>query len=650
MSILTTSQLTFCDLKDSYSIYLDTDCIGVACDKDGNVIADQIVAINYGGYMGSDRVGLNCNVNSLPIGIEETSKTPATSENDGVIELKITQGTNLGNSSSLSAKITFETTENSLEKFIFEKYISFVKYMVGADGQAGIDAISFQIYSTDGYEFSEEITNIQLQTIAFYGDSVLTTDSATYQWYRYTPGAIDQESGNSVDWTEISGEASDKLSVSKYDLEKLPITIRCKMTIGDNANEYEAYVCLTSRVENYTSRISFFDGSGVFDSNNYLVAYVELYKNNQLVDGLRTTNYYYSDYNSVFENSITTDMSVDNVSIEDMCYFIYKTTVEENIEQTGTVVREIYKVVLGKCSSITIDENGTENGVWELVNFDHKYTYNNNIDVNSNLNVVAISRNDVNKTKDVNFEAYNADSMLVSYASTMVFDLKDPIVSNSEPYNPMFGQLWLDTSKTPYILKIYTEDSGWQYFEQQKGNRVFASANPPEDFVEGDLWILHADYEVNGIQYGEGSMLQAVSYENDNGDLVLTWVDVMSNDNNIFKNIKESFMWDNTGVSIAQKVTNSDGTITTPFYVHINSQRMGFYSVSYDENNKRIDETEVVHIGNKSATIKNATFEGDGDTVVNNDIKFNKDVYFGNFVWTVRSNGNYGLYWKEGEA
>jgi hypothetical protein len=39
--------------------------------------------------------------------------------------------------------------------------------IIGVYGDSGADAVDFQIYSVDGFEFNDELTSIELKTIAF---------------------------------------------------------------------------------------------------------------------------------------------------------------------------------------------------------------------------------------------------------------------------------------------------------------------------------------------------------------------------------------------------------------------------------------------------------------------------------------------------
>ena len=123
------------------------------------------------------------------------------------------------------------------------------------------------------------------------------------------------------------------------------------------------------------------------------------------------------------------------------------------------------------------------------------------------------------------------------------------------------------------------------------------------------------------------------------------WTDAMEDITTTIMNIKESFYWDDTGIKVMRRVTDSSGNVTNPFYVHIDSTRMGFHSVEY-ENGVIKNDVEVVHIGNNSATVQNATFQGENDTTFENNAVFNKQVTIrgtSDFIWKIESNGSLSL-------
>ena len=864
MSILTTSQLTFYDVKDSYSIYMDREYFGVACDKNGYPTSESIYTLNYGGFMGTDRVAVSCTVDStLPSGMTLHSLTESTVNSEGSIQFKMSQSLNFKDVSSISIKITFTTGDG----FCFERYITFIKSMVGADGQAGVngagfhrvitkirrftnnqwnqynyighsenwsyqtdedtpssslsnnnhikvgdtayvlgvitdknsiscmligtveavnssgvrlkttafivdgqdgkdgqdgedgqagkDAITFQIYSSQGFVFKEDIDQIELNTIAFDGDKEITNAVYKWSWYNNTnqnsfevnwdgnstgrDGVVILESESSIlkmtkvrdiplssiedvigaviefksnesgtvdcftiteddvsylgeggwgiflggivpmvlnitsvelisdinitsngiyfanayniadpdtpleyvskfsnkqadDYVEITNTLDKSFIVKKSDTYALS-PLKCTMITADG-KQYDDYVLLTDENIIYTSMVKFFDGSNVFGaSDQYLIAYIELYKNNQLVKGISSSRYNANQNNSVDPDGvINTDLG-GNFSDGERIYFIYK-------EDT------LYKAVLGEYQS----------GSWNVVSDEeNQYVYVNNLYPDVQSNVIVISKNSVSRSRNIDFKIYekiqgnenNYDNkMYISSANVTVIDLNDPVVGIDAPLNPKYGQLWLDTSSTPYELKIYTQIAGqdageWVYFIQQEGNSIYTSIDSPDNCNVGDLWILPSG-SVYG-QYAEGSVLKAVYDESGN----LMWVDAMFEVTETIVNVKETFNWDEDGIKIRKKVTSTDENgktnTTYPFYVSIDSEKMGFHSAEYNESGQVLDDVEVVHIGNKSATIQNATFEGSDGTIFNNNATFNQPVSFLGLVLKKEQNGSWSL-------
>jgi hypothetical protein len=267
----------------------------------------------------------------------------------------------------------------------------------------------------------------------------------------------------------------------------------------------------------------------------------------------------------------------------------------------------------------------------------NKYAYKTDLydvtyETEEATNVFVISKEDIQKHKDVNLTVYTKtldsngayvhdDNLIIARANAMVIDLNDPIISATEPSEPKDGQLWLNTGKAPYTLYIY-ENKKWVYFSQQNGKTIYTSK--PSSYSQGDLWIL-ADGEVCG-NFGAGTMLRA---KQDSASFNAShWEDAMKELTTLKTNIEQYFSFSATdGLKIGQ----SDDK----FYVNIKSDKMSFYDNS-DGQNK-----EVVYISNKSANIDGLVVETSLD--VNCDATFNEQVHFGNFVWKVESNGSLSL-------
>ena len=78
---------------------------------------------------------------------------------------------------------------------------------VGTPGAAGADAVTFQVYSSNGYALSANTPTVTLQTFAYIGDIAIQA-GATYQWYQYSNSS----------WVAISGATNAYLTVSRDDV------------------------------------------------------------------------------------------------------------------------------------------------------------------------------------------------------------------------------------------------------------------------------------------------------------------------------------------------------------------------------------------------------------------------------------------------
>lgn len=279
--------------------------------------------------------------------------------------------------------------------------------------------------------------------------------------------------------------------------------------------------------------------------------------------------------------------------------------------------RARYKAALCKYNASISD--------WQIIDDSDDYVYRNDLYSDVLTKVIVVSKEDVANYRSVDVVTYKKvldvynnivfdNDLIVSNTSFTVFDVNDPIMQSEQPVSANEGQLWLDTSKNPYVLYIYQKGK-WVYFNQQEGKTIYTTR--PETYSVGDIWILDEDQ----YDYGKGTMLTAIAAVTVPGGFNIThWTDANPGTSSVIKNIVEHFDWDSTGIKISHKITSSSGQTETPFYVHIDSQKMGFHSVSGGE------DTEVVHIGNKSATIQNATFEGTDGTTFKNNAHFHDRV------------------------
>lgn len=116
------------------------------------------------------------------------------------------------------------------------KKFSWSKSKEGAVGTPGVDAVTFRIYSTEGYILSANTPSITLQTFAYVGDVAITA-GATYQWYSYNNGA----------WTAITGGTNNHLSIARDDVS-FSNGYMCKMIFG--GVEYVDVVTIEDKSDN----------------------------------------------------------------------------------------------------------------------------------------------------------------------------------------------------------------------------------------------------------------------------------------------------------------------------------------------------------------------------------------------------------------
>ena len=230
----------------------------------------------------------------------------------------------------------------------------------------------------------------------------------------------------------------------------------------------------------------------------------------------------------------------------------------------------------------------------------------------------------------------NGGSSIVGYVTEEdITELRDAatIISDVPPSNANEGQLWLDTSTSPYILNVFTNGE-WMYFSQQDGGQIYTSK--PSKYLPGDLWILSNSevYPEDNPIYDAGSILKA----NEN----LEWIDATPDITSTISNVKQYFEFNqNTGLKIGQK--------DHKFHVNISSTRMSFYDKSDgdDDTERERDPDEVVYISNKSAVMKKLIVEE--DATFESPVSFERDInmYKQNtttgFTWKIEQNGSLSL-------
>lgn len=395
-------------------------------------------------------------------------------------------------------------------------------------GVYGDSAITLRVYSLDGYEFSDsvelddKVENITLQVEALKG--MESIENATFTWSHYLPikssegtgkgeGSEQDEGVAAIDdveaenpWIVIEDYANKKEVVvninNPYALNTLRCTMHYKETETSEEKQIYDQVTLTKKNNFYNASIKFFSGNHIFTSGQeHIAGYVEVYKNNKLVEYPASRMLYHCNNIDPDTNVITTDYirptdSDDPDYNMNQMYFSHHIYATENTE-------EKCEIVLGK-----YDE---ESQVWKVDKSQSQYIYVTDDDLTMDAGVFIISKNDVIRSKDINIKIYadyttddngnqvvNLDSLLTS-ASVTLMDLNDTIVGDESvlPPNPYDGQMWFNTKENVLMVYKVNEENNigsWVYsFAQQVGKTVYVEA--PQSYSEGDLWIV-ADHEI----------------------------------------------------------------------------------------------------------------------------------------------------------
>ena len=172
--------------------FLTNENIAFTSDAQGRVSGTTVTS-NVVAYDGVTKVlPVIGEITDIPEGMTiETSNIDIS--NEVMLSITVNDTSTLGSSLSSSGTIYIPITSpiNSVLS------LSWSKINTGATGESGADAVTFQVYSEDGYILSSSTPFITLQTFAYIGDVPIEA-GATYQWY-----FKDEE-----DWIELTEEVT----------------------------------------------------------------------------------------------------------------------------------------------------------------------------------------------------------------------------------------------------------------------------------------------------------------------------------------------------------------------------------------------------------------------------------------------------------
>lgn len=212
--------------------FLTNENVSFAANANGQVSTTAFTS-NVVSYVGTTKTTPTLGeITGLPTGM--TVSSPITVANELILTFSVADKTNFGSDESNNGTINIPVTSPVSTNL----KLNWSKINAGADGNAGVpgsNAVTFQVYSNNGYALSINTPTITLQTFAYVGDVEITA-GATYQWYNYNNG-----------WNVISGETAPYMDVSRDDVS-FSNSYMCKMQF--DGVEYTSVVTIDDKNDN----------------------------------------------------------------------------------------------------------------------------------------------------------------------------------------------------------------------------------------------------------------------------------------------------------------------------------------------------------------------------------------------------------------
>lgn len=329
----------------------------------------------------------------------------------------------------------------------------------GVQGNAGIDAVSFQIYAPNGYLLTKDLETLTLQTFAYEGSSSITS-GATYQWSQFVDNT----------WVNISGATNVNLTVAKTDVLKSK-SYRCIMTY--KSKTYTSTATVQDKTDIYNSVMCI--SSNTTTNNCYWVLYTLVYSDTEEVDPL------------LGPISVTAPTSPVNGNY----WYAVDTT-------NATVTLKKYNGT----NWVNSTDTQSLSYYWDIVDDGSKQ-----VPLGASSKVKVVTCNDFTSTATLVCEVSNIEDGLLTQSSLSITDASDPIVSEIEPTAKVNGQIWIKpNSNGTYLMFIWDASlNNWISSDMDTRSKVYTSR--PSSYNAGDLWITASDTDHGS--YLHGTLLQA---------------------------------------------------------------------------------------------------------------------------------------------
>ena len=462
-----------------------------------------------------------------------------------------------------------------------------------------LKSTTFQLYAPKGYLLTNDTPEVVLETFAYDGSQRIA--NAIFAWYSW----------NGEAWTAISGATSTSLTLNKTNVFKSGI-YKCDMTY--NGKIYTATATVEDKTDIYNSLIRV---NAKYSSANrmYWILYATAYSEEGERDAL---------LGPISETAPT--------GVAAGAYW--------------------YKVDSANYTVTLMKYSGT---AWATTTDKQELLYDwflfkdptDMVTLGAQSKVKIVTASDFSKVCNVQCNISDANHLLLTMNNQVLNDPSDPIVSVTEPTNPIDGQLWVKIGDNgTYVISVWSEaDKKWVISEADSTKKVYVEK--PTQYNAGDIWIVNNDYQpvaykegviqkitVDGVEqtvkHLAGTMLKAQypsqTYKDSDWVEALTYykeeIDKIKDDLNTYN---QFFSFDDSGLTMQAK--NKAGAISE-FKTKLTNTELGFYQ----------GEDRVAYINNSQLNISKAQIN-DGLTVAGTLPKLS----IGGFSIVQESNGSLSI-------
>lgn len=148
------------DGQSAINIVLGNESQNIPCTNNGTISEQLLTDISFSGYLGTKKVPASAVVGLLPSGVTLATNTNSTAIKDGLIQLNIAKGSNLGGNNIINGKIKITFT---VEKQQVIKDFTWCKTKDGAEGSM----IIYELISSTPILNKEFNNSIKPNTITF---------------------------------------------------------------------------------------------------------------------------------------------------------------------------------------------------------------------------------------------------------------------------------------------------------------------------------------------------------------------------------------------------------------------------------------------------------------------------------------------------